>query len=90
MFTCFTSMATDPNRETVSQLCISRTGTEGHPEVKGLKASLCTVDDILLFDEVFMKRLQEVRFHDEAPAVGLNATALRLQLFQQGAPPPLP
>lgn len=49
-----------------------------------------TVDDVLLLDEVFMKRPQEVRLHDETPAVGLNAAALRLQLLQQGAPPPLP
>lgn len=50
---------------------------------------LYTVDNILLFDEVFMKRLQEVRLHNETPAVSLNAAALHLQLLQQGAPPPL-
>lgn len=37
-----------------------------------------------------MKRLQVVWFHDETPAVSLNTTALHLQLFQQGAPPPFP
>lgn len=48
-----------------------------------------TVDDILLFDQVLVKRLQEARFHNQTPAVGLHTAALHLQLLQQGAPPPL-
>lgn len=46
----------------------------------------CTVDDVLLLDQVFVKCLQEVGLHSEAPAVGLHAAALLLQLVQQRAP----
>lgn len=46
----------------------------------------CTIDDILLLDQVFVKCLQEVGLHGEAPAVGLHAAALLLQLVQQRAP----
>ena len=48
-----------------------------------------TVYDILLFDKVLVKCLQEVWFHSHTPAVSLNTVALQLQLLQQGAPPPL-